>query len=315
MYDRGQCALASCPWSFYFSFKPFDSTALRDNTNSFFSTLISFPINISQGRDKTFVSTVPEEERIAWMWALLIAFSIPEIGAFIRAVRICFFKSSKRPLKSHFLFIIFMESMHTIGVALLMFVVLPELDSVKAAMVTNCLCCIPGIFGLLSRTSKEGRRAIKVLIDLAAISAQITGFVVWPLIENRPILWMIPVGAVMTSCAWWENYVCAQSPIGFVRAMGRAKDELKTTRYFNSIFTSLWKILLFFCSLLMIIWFQGDHPMSLFNLYSDGFGPHKIVVEEVSSLLSQSLPDTIDISQVRYNLLTFSYPQTSGSTN
>lgn len=249
------------------------------------------------------------------MWALLIAFSIPEIGAFIRAVRICFFKSSKRPLKSHFLFIIFMESMHTIGVALLMFVVLPELDSVKAAMVTNCLCCIPGIFGLLSRTSKEGRRAIKVIIDLVAISAQITGFVVWPLIENRPILWMIPVGAVMTSCAWWENYVCAQSPIGFVRAMGRAKDELKTTRYFNCIFTSLWKILLFFCSLLMIIWFQGDHPMSLFNLYSDGFGPHKIVVEEVSSLLSQSLPDTIDISQVRHNLLTFSYPQTSGSTN
>lgn len=97
-----------------------------------------------QGRDKSFVSALPEEERVAWTWALLIAFSVPEIGAFIRAIRICFFKSWKKPQRSHFLFIFLMESLHTIGVALLMFIVLPELDSVKAAMVTNCLCCIPG---------------------------------------------------------------------------------------------------------------------------------------------------------------------------
>lgn len=38
--------------------------------------------------------------------------------------------------------------------------------------------------------------------------------------------------------------------------------------------------------------------MNLFNLFGDGFGPHKIVVEEVSSTLSQSLPDVIQISQV-----------------
>lgn len=153
--------------------------------------------------------------------------------------------------------------------------------------------------GLLSRTSKESRRAIKVIIDLLAISAQITGFVVWPLLENRPILWMIPIAAVMTSCAWWENYVCIHSPISFVRAMGRAKEDLRTTRYFNSIFFSLWKMLLFFCSLLVILWLQGDYPMNLFNMFGDGFGPHKIVVEEVSSTLSQSLPDVIQSSQVR----------------
>lgn len=85
------------------------------------------------------------------MWALLVAFSIPEIGAFIRAVRICFFKSWKRPQRSHFLFIFLMETLHTIGVALLMFIVLPELDSVKAAMVTNCLCCIPGNWTIYSK--------------------------------------------------------------------------------------------------------------------------------------------------------------------
>lgn len=100
--------------------------------------------NKDLGRDKTFVTTLPEEERIAWIWALLIAFAVPEIGVLIRSARICVFKSWKSPFKSHFLFVFLMESFHTIGMALLMFVVLPELDSVKGAMLTNCLCTIPG---------------------------------------------------------------------------------------------------------------------------------------------------------------------------
>lgn len=160
-----------------------------------------------------------------------------------------------------------------------------------------------GILGLLSRSSKEGRRAIKVIIDLLAISAQITGFIVWPLLENRPILWMVPIAAIMTSCAWWENYVCIHSPIGIVRAMGRAKEDLKATRYFNSIFFSVWKILLFFCSLFVILWLQGDYPMNLFHLIGDAFGPHKIIIEEVSSSLRVSLPDIIAGSQVGWNSL------------
>lgn len=150
----------------------------------------------------------------------------------------------------------------------------------------------------MSRSSKEGRRAIKVIIDLLAISAQITGFVVWPLLENRPILWMVPVAAIMTSCAWWENYVCIHSPIGFVRAMGRAKEDLKTTRYFNSIFFSVWKIVLFFCSLFIILWLQGEYPMNLFHLFGDAFGPHKIIIEEVVSQ-NVNLPDIIATSQVK----------------
>lgn len=178
---------------------------------------------------------------------------------------------------------------------------------------------ILGILGLFSRTSKEGKRPAKVLMDLAAIAAQITGFVVWPLIEDRPVLWLIPVSAVMISCGWWENYVSSQSPFSFVRALGRVKEDLKTTRYFSYIFLSLWKvtllsfysnsfkdincnlnfqILLFCCAVMVIIWYEGDDPTSLFGLFSKGFGPHKIIVEELSSSLGKSLPDIIDASQI-----------------
>jgi hypothetical protein len=198
--------------------------------------------NKDLARDKQFIAIIPEEERVAWMWALMIAFAVPEIGALIRSARICFFKSWKLPRKSHFLFIFLMETLHASGLVLLVFVVLPEIDSVKGAMLTNCLCLVPGVFGLLSRTSKEGKRAAKVLVDLAAIAAQVTGFVVWPLLEDRPVLWMIPVSAFMVSCGWWENYVSPQSPFSMIRSLGRIKEDLRYTRYFACMFLSIWKV-------------------------------------------------------------------------
>lgn len=102
--------------------------------------------NKDLARDKYFQASLPEEERIAWMWVIMFAFAVPEIGLLIRSLRICFFKSWKKPLKSHFLLIFLMESFHILGIVLLLFVVIPELDSVKAAMLTNCLCVIPGNF-------------------------------------------------------------------------------------------------------------------------------------------------------------------------
>lgn len=94
-----------------------------------------------------FVVQLPEIDRVVWIWALIIAFAVPELGTLIRSLRICFFKSSAKPLFSHLLLVTFMESLHTFGVALLVFVVLPEIDVVRGAMLTNCVCLVPGILG------------------------------------------------------------------------------------------------------------------------------------------------------------------------
>jgi hypothetical protein len=62
---------------------------------------------------------------------------------------------------------------------------------------------------MLTRSSEESKRFIKVIVDLVALAAQATGFVVWPLLEGRdkPELWLIPFTVVLISCGWWENYV------------------------------------------------------------------------------------------------------------
>ncbi|XP_038211591.1 chitin synthase chs-2 isoform X1 [Zerene cesonia] len=248
--------------------------------------------NRNLGRDKQFVVSLPDEERVAWMWVILAVFAIPEVGTLIRSVRICFFKSVKKPKSIHFVVVFITESLHTIGLALLFFKVLPEIDVVKGAMITNCMCILPAILGLLSRNSRDSKRFVKVIVDIAAIVAQVTGFIVWPLLENKPVLWLIPISALCISLGWWENYVTRQSPIGIIKSLGRMKEELNQTRYYTYRFVSVWKIILFSVCILMCIWMDGDNPAMFFQLFNEGFGPHNIVVEEVQIQLGGTIiPD------------------------
>lgn len=237
------------------------------------------------GRDKQFITKVPQAERVAWMWCLIFAFWVPEFGAWFRSMRICFFKSWKKPPLGQFLIVFTAETCHTVGIALLVFSVLPDLDVVKGAMLTNCLCFFPGVMGLLSRNSKDSKKFtfIKVVVDLCAIAAQATGFVVWPIVENKRELWLTPVAIFLVSVGWWENYVCANSAIPFMKALGKMKKDLDSTRYFMYMFLSIWKMVCFFCAALVIIWFKEGSIGFFFTEFSTGFGPHAITVQEVST--------------------------------
>lgn len=50
---------------------------------------------------------------------------------------------------------------------------------------------------------------LKVVIQLFALIAQISGFVVWPLVESgrEASLWFIPLALFLISFGWWENFV------------------------------------------------------------------------------------------------------------
>jgi chitin synthase len=101
-------------------------------------------------RSKEYEVDIPDLERVAWIWCLLFAFVVPELGSWFRSTRICVFKSWERPPVVDFAITFMFETLHTAGLALLFFTVLPELDVVKAAMLTNCVCFVPALFGQYS---------------------------------------------------------------------------------------------------------------------------------------------------------------------
>ena len=107
---------------------------------------------------------MPTTKRAVWTWCLFFAFVLPEFFTFFKIFKIRLNKSSSlsRPPLSDFFVVLVFESMHVVGLSLLIFVVLPELDVVKGAMITSCLCFIPAVLQLASRHSKESRRFLKV---------------------------------------------------------------------------------------------------------------------------------------------------------
>lgn len=231
------------------------------------------------------------------MWAIILSFAIPEIGTLIRAARICFFKNIPRPSWGQLAVVTLMESFHVAGLAMLVFIVFPNLDAVKAAMLTNCVCLVPGILGLLSRSVNESKLPFKYTIDVLAISAQITGFVVWPLLSNQLELWFIPVSVFLVSCHWWENYLSLKSyfrkrqsitPIynhqlpnfsGPFATLANIKEKLTESRYYTYLFMAPYKIVFFLSAAIFV---SGQSVTNFFAMFATGWGNHTIVVREVS---------------------------------
>nr|KAH9640257.1 hypothetical protein HF086_013456 [Spodoptera exigua] len=196
--------------------------------------------------DKQFITVHSLEERVTWLWAAFIAFSVPEVGIFLRSVRICFFKTAPKPTFLQFLTAFIVDTLHTVGIALLVLFILPELDVVKGTMLMNAMCFIPGVLNAVTRDRTDSRYMLKMVLDVLAISAQATAFVVWPLLNGNSVLWTIPVACVFISLGWWEN---------FVGDIGKQ-----------------WPAV------------QEDSPLAFFTEFSTGFGERFYKVHEVQAI-------------------------------
>lgn len=95
--------------------------------------------------EKEFVAVLPVEQIISWKWGIIFAFAVPEAGILLRATRICYFKNVRWFSWKEFGLVWLFETMHVLGLAILAFKVLPNIDVVKGVMLTNCLCLIPSL--------------------------------------------------------------------------------------------------------------------------------------------------------------------------
>ncbi|KAF5272147.1 hypothetical protein FQA39_LY01229 [Lamprigera yunnana] len=244
-------------------------------------------------RNKEYVVELPRVERIAWIWVIVFAFFVPEVMTFLRSIRICLFKSWIVPSKSEVFSLLLTETLPTIGSAILVFSILPELDVVKGVMLTNAVCFVPAVIGFFSRSPSEKDHTIKFALDILCIFAQASAFIVWPMIENKPTLWLIPLAVFLISCGWWENYVSEGSPIKFLDRLAKSKKTFENSRYFVYIFLSIWKCIVFLVSTIIIIYVKEKSVLFLFTDFVDAFKQHPINVTETKSLIGDMIDFTI----------------------
>ncbi|XP_022255271.1 uncharacterized protein LOC106470918 [Limulus polyphemus] len=243
-------------------------------------------------RDKDYQATIADVERVEWIWCLYFALIIPEVFTLFRSTRMCVFKSYRKPQRNTFLIVFIAESLHSLGLVLLVFVVLPDMDVVKAAMLSSCVCFMPGLLGLLSRHRTEEKRLLKVFLDVLSLSAQATGFVVWPFVLGNRQCWAIPLAVIFVSMNYWENFTDQRSPIGLMKTLAKAKEDLRKSKYYTYIFISIWKMVLILCSMLVFLMITTNDVSVLFQSFRASFKSHPIVIDQIrKSVVVTKVPE------------------------
>ncbi|KAI9554333.1 hypothetical protein GHT06_019605 [Daphnia sinensis] len=220
-----------------------------------------------------YANTIQHVERFAcWMWSLFFSFAVPELFGFLQSLHICLSRRDcwTRPRFVDFTIVLLFETAHALGMALLFGSVLPCLSVVHGILITNCLYLVPALFNFLSRKPDDQRRGAKMTVDGLAFLAQLSGCLHLVFIRRTAVTlgnsydssftqrqqmvdYMFPLSVFLVSLGWWENHVDKDAPVGFIKSLGRIKENTKNTRPFIQLFVSLWKLLVFLGTMLILI--------------------------------------------------------------
>ncbi|VEN49053.1 unnamed protein product [Callosobruchus maculatus] len=260
-----------------------------------------------------FFVTLPPEETTVWIWMIMFSYWVPEIGTFIRSLRICCFKHWEYPDGvEEFLRLCFVECLPAIGSAILVFVVFPELDVIKAAMLTNAVCFIPAVLLLFSKKTHQ----LSIILDIFAIVAQASAAIAWPILEQKTELYLIPFAVFCISIGWVKNYMpqdCSlfcgwkkkKSDIDEDDEMADERENLKkklldrkkkteNDMYFMYLIIAPIKCVVFFVVAVLAIWVKEGDGTFIFDMFDDAFQSHKLVVNE-------TIPPMLRTSSIDYN--------------
>uniref|UniRef100_A0A1L8E354 chitin synthase n=3 Tax=Nyssomyia neivai TaxID=330878 RepID=A0A1L8E354_9DIPT len=247
----------------------------------------NIPFCNTDNRVGSYVAVLVKAERIAWIWAIVFAFSFPEVISFVRACRICLFKNIYRPTIRQHSIICFFECIHVIGLGILAFKILPHMDVMSGAMLTNCLCIIPGILGFFTRSTNTNKFLLKLIIDIFAIVTQISGTFLWAITSSKveQTAWIL-VACLCISAGWWENYVSIKSFFQPIRWIADMKTQIGRSRYFTYLYLAPLKIFFFFT---MAVTFNEHNTKEYFTEFMNGWSNHSVVIHEHSDHLPEEL--------------------------
>lgn len=161
---------------------------------------------------------------------MFFAFCAPEIFSMVRSTRVYMMRTVEWAPIPYFAIVFLFETFHTAGAAMLFYLVLPNLDTPRALLVTNGVVIIPGILAVF----RPKRHLVLRGLDVLAMLFQVCGLIVWPVMNNSwtddvddPYSlyhsWALPLGLFLTSFGWWESFVDEHSKNPVSRFLWKVK--------------------------------------------------------------------------------------------
>uniref|UniRef100_A0A8R1TKH3 chitin synthase n=1 Tax=Onchocerca volvulus TaxID=6282 RepID=A0A8R1TKH3_ONCVO len=213
---------------------------------------------------------------VKWVWAIYISLCIPEVQCFISCIHRVFFRNVKKPTLVQFITVFVIETLNAIGFGILAFKILPNLDAITGAMLTNFTCFVPSILLLLSR--RPNRWAILLMAaDILCIIVQI--IVLWTLpnlnASLRKFAFTLPLCLILISLGWWQNFAHIESALAPIRALARFAVQLNERRSKTYVFISVWKCIVYLLTVLFVL---SNNITSKDLFKKDPFGEKLLVI-------------------------------------
>ncbi|XP_041374254.1 uncharacterized protein LOC121387299 [Gigantopelta aegis] len=163
---------------------------------------------------------------VKWVWALLMAICAPYLFTACSCLWRLIFKKTGKLKFVPLLMAMIAETLHTIGLCLLVFYVIPSFDPLIGALLLTNVAFVPAVlkifesnvdrhgYDALQSSKKESscKKAWGTVMDvvMATLHAGVMG--VWSYkayVEMNDLILtvLIPVSLILTSVSWWDNYV------------------------------------------------------------------------------------------------------------
>ena len=221
--------------------------------------------------------------RIYWAWSILLMICSPYVFVFCRNIWIIIFRSKKSPDWKVLGCVLFIETLHCVGLCFLMFLVLPSLDNViQGLMIMLGVALLPSSLKIFIRPKEDN--ILNIILDVLAFASQVSVLIVWPIVtavndEDETVLsrypWAIPFSLVLVSVRWWENYLDRVIRLGRIRKpLLHLAGKVRRSRTKIQLVASVWKIGVSIAMMMICVGLQIDqmaHGPGLFTTTTDKY--------------------------------------------
>ncbi|CAH1788341.1 unnamed protein product [Owenia fusiformis] len=184
-------------------------------------------------------------ERDLIITMLIFAVNVSNVLTFIENLLKATFGNHFWPTFGSVFAVFLVEGIHSFGLCLFVFKVLPQFDIIRGVLLMNTTCFIPALLKLL--LTKGNRGPLSIIMDILAVLMQGSVFFLITMYLTRDKntvsgiieIIQIPASGVLISLRYWENFVDRDFAFIPIQAIKR---NIRRGRCKTYVFASMWKI-------------------------------------------------------------------------
>ncbi|KAK6165560.1 hypothetical protein SNE40_022466 [Patella caerulea] len=211
---------------------------------------------------------------VKWIWSLFLSICLPYLFTMFGNLWTICFKKTRPVTLLPFAIVFITETLHAIGLCLLVFYVIPSFDPLIGCLMVMSVGSMPGILRIFEdkRQSRESNAhavigekksgfalpaLVQRLLDFIVLCLHIAAIVLWIIraqleLQSVALTSCIPISLFLCSINNWDNFVKGDS------FLVKLRTQIRNQRVKLYLLVSMWKIIVTFIFLCVVFGIGSD---------------------------------------------------------